>query len=186
MKSTKNTYRWTIILALFIIVSITVLINQRNEGKTTLLDTVSLGSLSQSINNFHLFRLNNEKIEMEIFARSAVVYSGEEDAAIRSIEITYNPQGKRPIKLYADKGSYNINKNILFVEKEDHDVDIKIGSDVTIRADKFRWLENQNELNSPGKVYIKGDNFYLEGEGFVADIDSGVYEIKKNIKATMW
>ena len=179
-------YRWAIILALFIFAFVALIFKGKDVKKSGRLDNVSLGSLSQSINDFHLFRLNRENIEMEIMAKSAMVSSGEEDALIRGIKITYNPQGNRPIRLYADKGKYNINKNVLFVEKEDKDVDIKIGTNVTIKVSSFQWVEDRKEIHSPGKVYITGDNFSLEGEGLVADINSGVYEIKKNIKATMW
>lgn len=179
-------YRWAIILALFIFVFMAVLIKGKDVKRGEVLGKVSLGNLSQSISNFHIFRLNGGSIEMEIKADNAVVYSGEDDTLIHGIEVTYNPQRSRPIKMYADKGKYNISQNILFVEKEDNDVDIKIGSNVTIKANSFKWLDDRKEIHSPGKVFVSGDNFSLEGEGLVANINSGVYEIKKNIKATMW
>ncbi|MDD5435851.1 MAG: LPS export ABC transporter periplasmic protein LptC [Nitrospira sp.] len=179
-------YRWVIILILCLFVFIVILFKGKHVKKGDGLDTVSLGSLSQNINDFHLFRLNGKEIEMEILAKKAIVSSEEDDALISDIKITYNPQGSRPIQLYADKGKYNINKNILLVEKEDKVVDIKIGRNVSIKANSFQWMEDRKEIQSPGKVYISGDNFSLEGEVLVADINNGVYEIKKNIKATMW
>lgn len=179
-------YRWTVILALFIFVFMAVLIKGKDVKREERLDKVSLGNISQRISNFHIFRLNGEDIEMEIKADNAVVYSGEEDTSIHGIEITYNPHRSRPIKMYADKGRYNNSQNILFVEKEANDVDIKIGSNVTIKAKSFQWLEDKKELHSSGKVFVNGDNFSLEGEGLVADINNGVYELKKNIKAAMW
>lgn len=186
MISAYMPYRWGIILALLLIVFIAILFKGRDVKKGERLDTVSLGNLSQNINDFHLFRLNGKEIEMEIMAKKAIVSSEEDDALISGIKITYNPQGSRPIQLYADKGKYNINKNILFVEKEDKDVDIKIGRNISIKANSFQWLEDRKEIQSPGKVYVSGDNFTLEGEVLVADLNNGVYEIKKNIKATMW
>ncbi|MBI5194456.1 MAG: LPS export ABC transporter periplasmic protein LptC [Nitrospirae bacterium] len=187
MKLTAMPYIMAIIIGLLLLIFITVLFKGKSvDQQGGALEIVSLGGLSQSITDFHIFRLNGEKLDMEIKAREAKIFEGEDDASIRGIEITYNPQRKSPVKLYADKGTFNIDKNTLYLEKEDNAVDIKIGSNVTIKADSLRWLEESKEVRSPGKVYLKGDNFNLEGEGFVARIDNDEYELKKNVRATMW
>lgn len=187
MKLTAMPYKWAILIGLCILIFITVLFKSKSvDRKVGALEIVSLGSLSQSITDFHIFRLKGEHADMEIKAREAKIYEGDEDASIRGIEITYNPHRKNQVKLYADKGTFNIEKNTLYLEKEDNAVDIKIGSNVTIKADSLRWLEESKEVRSPGKVYVNGDNFNLEGEGFVAHIDNDQYELKKNVRAKMW
>lgn len=187
MKRTGMSYKWAIISGLFILIFIAVLIKGKSvEQKSGTLEIVSLGNLSQSITDFHIFRIKGENIDMEIMAREAKIFDGEDEASINRIEITYKPASKNPVKLNADKGTFNFGNNTLFLEREDNAVDVKIGNNVTIKADNLRWLGNSKEIRSQGKVYVKGDNIYLEGEGFVANLDNDVYELNKNIRATMW
>lgn len=180
-------YKWAFVL-LFISLLIAIAGNmgrkERREGAT--LETVFLGDLVQRIDDFHLNRFRGENIRWEIGAKTAVIRNGEEDASINDIEIIYTPQNGTPINLYAEKGKYNLSSNNFYVEKVEKEINIQIGEGITIKGGRLEWSEKKREIESPGKVRVVGEKFVLEGEDLLANVDSGVYEIRKNIKATIW
>lgn len=154
------------------------------EGDT--FETVLLGDLVQRINDLHLTYFRGESIEWEIEAKSAIIRKGEEAAAVKDMHITYIPQGGTPINLSAEKGRYNLSENTFFAEKVERDVDIKIGLGLIIKGSEFTWLGDERKIYGPGKIRVIGESFALEGEDLVANVDNGIYEISKNIRATMW
>ena len=178
--------KWVFIIPFLFLVLVVVVISWREGKRVETFDTVSLGNLSQRLDHLQVIRLKGEDIEWDIRAKNAIIYKDEEDAIVNDIEIIYNPEGGDPVKLTGEKGRYNINKNTFFVEKQEKDVDISIGKGIFIKTGNVEWLEDKREIHSHGKVYLKGKKFVLEGEELVANIDSGRYEINKNIRATLW
>lgn len=179
-------YRWAVIFTLMLLVGISFIFIRREGKGGSMLGTVSLGNLVQRIDDFHLTHYKGEDIEWEIVAHNAMIYNGEEDARIRDFYMTYVPKGGSPVKISAEKGRYNINANTLMVEKVDRDVDIEIGQGLTIIGSRFSWSGDKREIFGPGNIRVVGERFYLEGEDLSGNVDNGLYEIKKNIRANMW
>ncbi len=181
----KWKYIGVIYLFLFIVVVAGFLGGDKNTDHrqtvmTTLVDT------AQQIDDFLLTRIHGENIEWEIGAKRATIVAGEEDAMLQDIIITHRLESGGIITLVADKGKYNIDSYSFFIEKADRDVSIKIGQGITINVSSLEWFDEDRQVRSSGRVQVTGQGFTLEGEGLVATLDSGVYEIKKNIRATMW
>jgi len=88
--------------------------------------------------------------------------------------------------LSADKGRYNISTNSFFMEKEERDVSIRLARDITINVDNLIWSDEDRQVRSTGMVHVTGQTFVLEGEELTANLDSGIYEIRKNIRARIW
>lgn len=153
--------------------------------KTEAMETVSIGDLTQRIEGLHLIHFRRENVDWELAAKDAVIRNGEEDASIQEIDINYVTDGGTQVRLLAAKGAYNINKHIFTVE-EDGGVDIRVGRGITIKSDQIIWSGEKKEIYSQGKIQFIGEKFILEGEDLVANVDDGVYEINKNIKATVW
>lgn len=181
-----RSYRWAIIILFLFLVVIVVAISHREKTMVERFDTVSIGNLAQRIDNLHIVRLKGEDIEWDMKARDAVIYNDEEDATVHGIEITYRTGKGTPVKLSGEKGRYNINKNAFSMERQEKDVEISIGKGLVIKTGNIEWLEDKREVHSSGRVYVKGKKFVLEGEDLTARIDSGTYEINKNIQATIW
>ncbi len=174
-----------ICLSVFTVIIVGVMMGRDSE-KVGSLEIVLLGDMVQRIDQFHLIRLRGEDIEWEIGAKRAIIYNGEDDTEIQEIDITYNPPGGTPIKLIAERGRYNIGTNTFYVKKLNRDVDIKVGKNLIINTGSLVWSEEKRERSSPGQVHVRGEKFILEGENLIANLDTGVYEIKKNIQATVW
>lgn len=185
MMSVYRPYRWVLIFALLLLIIGGLLVGRKGEKSFTL-ETISLGDLVQRIDDFHLTRLKGENVEWEMKAKSVMIHNRDEDASIKDINIIYISGGGTPIKLSAEKGRYNMGANTFFAERTERDVDIKIGHGLTIKGSGLVWLGDKREIHSPGKVQVIGERFVLEGEDLVANLDSGIYEINKNIRATMW
>lgn len=186
MKISKP-YKWVfVLLSIVLLIAIVGDMGRKERRKVATLDTVSLGGLVQHIDDFHLNRFRGENIEWEIGAKTAVIRNGEEDASINDIEIVYTPQDGTPIHLSAEKGKYNLSSNNFRVEKVEKEINIQIGEVVTIKGGGLEWSEEKREIESPGEVRVVGEKFVLEGEDLLADVDSGIYEIRRNIRATIW
>lgn len=154
--------------------------HNRQSVMTTLGDTVQL------IDDFYLTRISGSDIEWEIGAKNASIASGEEDAVLQDVHITHRSHSGGVIILSADKGRYNIGTNAFSVEKVERDVRIRIAGDITINVGNLIWSDEDRQVRSRGMVHVTGQAFDLEGEELVANLDSGVYEIRKNIRARMW
>lgn len=179
-------YKWGFLFAFLLLLIVGVVITGKGDKNSRVLETVLLGDLVQQIDDFHLFRFIEEDVEWELKAKSSVMHNGEEDALVRDINIVYIPKGETPIRLSAEKGKYDINKNTFFVEGGEEDVDIKIGKGIAVRTKSLKWLGENKEIHSSGRVQVVGEKFILEGEDLTAFVDNGVYEINKNIHATIW
>lgn len=147
---------------------------------------IPLGDTAQRIDDFNLTRISGSEIEWEVGAKSASIESGEEDAVLHDINIAHRTASGSLITLSADSGRYNIGTNSFFVEKTERDVNIKIAQDITISVDNLIWSDEERQVRSSGLVLVTGQSFVLEGEGLLASLDNGVYEIRKNIRARMW
>ena len=147
---------------------------EKRPKKIEMMETVSIGDLTQRIEDLHLIHFRREDVDWELAAQNVVIHNGEEDASIQDIDITY-----------VTKGGYSIIKNIFSVE-ENGVVDIKVGQGITIKSDNLVWSGDKKEIYSEGKIQVIGEKFILEGEDLLANVDDGVYEINKNIKATVW
>jgi len=179
--------KW-VFLSIFLIMMVVLVIGitrGKRPQKIEMMETVSIGDLTQRIEDLHLIHFRRENVDWELVAQNAVIRNGEEDAAIQGIDITYITKGGTRVRLLAAKGGYSINKNIFTVE-EDGGVDIKVGQGITIKSDSLVWSADKKEIYSEGKIQVIGEKFILEGEDLVANVDDGVYEINKNIKATVW
>ncbi len=146
----------------------------------------TLGDTVQEIDDFYLTRINGSDVEWEIGAKKASIASSDEDAVLEDINITHRSQSGGIIILSADKGRYNIGTNSFLMEKENRDVSIRLASGITINVESLLWSEEDRQVRSKGVVYVTGQAFDLEGEELVANIDSGIYEIRKNIRARVW
>ncbi len=147
---------------------------------------MTLGDTVQKIDDFYLTRINGSNVEWEKKKKSASIASGEEDAVLQDINITHRSPSGGIILLSADKGRYNIGANSFFVEKAERDVSIRIARDVTINVGNLAWSDEDRQVQSTGMVYVEGQTFVLEGEELVGNLDTGIYEIRKNIRARMW
>jgi len=179
--------RW-VFLFIFLMVMIVLVIGitrGKRPKKIETMETVSIGDLTQRIEDLHLIHFRREDVDWELAAQNAIIRNGEKDASIQEIDITYVTKGGTRVRLLAAKGGYSISKNIFFVE-EDGGVDIKVGQGITIKSDNLIWSGDKKEIHSQGKIQVIGEKFILEGEDLVANVDDGVYEINKNIKATVW
>ena len=130
--------------------------------------------------------INDSNVEWEIGAKKASIASGEEDAVLQDINITHRAHSGGIIILSADKGRYNISTNSFLMEKEERDVSIRLARDITINVDNLIWSDEDRQVRSTGMVHVTGQTFALEGEELVANLDSGIYEIRKNIRARVW
>jgi len=146
----------------------------------------TLGETVQEINDFYLTRISGSNVEWEIGARKASITSGEEDAVLQDINITHRAHSGGIIILSADKGRYNISTNSFLMEKEERDVSIRLARDITINVDNLIWSDEDRQVRSTGMVHVTGQTFALEGEELVANLDSGIYEIRRNIRARIW
>ena len=155
-----------------------------NPDKPSVMKT--LGDTVQEINDFYLTRINDSNVEWEIGAKKASIASGEEDAVLQDIHITHRAHSGGIIILSADKGRYNISTNSFLMEKEERDVSIRLARDITINVDNLIWSDEDRQVRSTGMVHVTGQTFALEGEELVANLDSGIYEIRKNIRARVW
>jgi len=174
-------------LSIFLIMMVVVVIGitkEKRPKKIEMMETVSIGDLTQRIEDLHLIHCRREDVDWELAAQNAIIRNGEEDASIQEIDITYVTKGGTRVRLLAAKGGYSINKNIFSVEEGG--VDIKVGQGITIKSDNLIWSGDKKEIYSQGKIQVIGEKFILEGEDLVANVDDGVYEINKNIKATVW
>ena len=175
-------------LSIFLIMMVVVVIGitkEKRPKKIEMMETVSIGDLTQRIEDLHLIHFRREDVDWELAAQNVVIHNGEEDASIQDIDITYVTKGGTRVRFLATKGGYSIIKNIFSVEK-DGGVDIKVGQGITIKSDNLVWSGDKKEIYSQGKIQVIGEKFILEGEDLVANVDDGVYEINKNIKATVW
>ena len=178
--------KW-VFLSIFLIMMVVLVIGitrGKRLKKIETMETVSIGDLTQRIEDLHLIHFKREDVDWELAAQNAVIRNGEEDASIQKIDITYVTKGGTRVRLLAAKGGYSINKNIFSVEEGG--VDIKVGQGITIKSDNLIWSGDKKEIHSQGKIQVIGEKFILEGEDLVANVDDGVYEINKNIKATVW
>lgn len=155
-----------------------------NPERPSVNDT--LGDTVQEINDFYLTRISGSNVEWEIGAKKASITNGEEDAVLQDINITHRAHSGGIIKLSADKGRYNISTNSFFMEKEDRDVSIRLARDIMINVDDLIWSNEDRQVRSTGMVHVTGQSFVLDGEGLVANLDSGIYEIRKNVQARIW
>ncbi len=184
--SAHKPYKWIFLCIFLLLVIIVAMMRGKGVRKIEALETVSLGDLSQRIEGFHLTHFKGEKIDWELEAGSAIIHSGDENALVHPIDIIYITASGTPIKLFAEKGIYSIGKNTFFVGKEDGGVNINIGKGITIKSDDLAWSGDKKEIHSLGRIQVIGERFLLEGENLIANVDSGVYEINKNIRATVW
>jgi len=155
-----------------------------SPGRPSVMKT--LGETVQEIDDFYLTRVNGSIVEWEIGAKKASIANGEEDALLQDINITHRAHSGGIIILSADKGRYNIGSNSFLIEKEERDVSIRLARDITINVSNLIWSDEDRQVRSTGMVHVTGQTFVLEGEGLVANIDSGIYEIRKNIRARIW
>ena len=155
-----------------------------SPGRPSVIKT--LGDTVQEIDDFYLTRVNGSIVEWEIGAKKASIVNGEEDALLQDINITHRAHSGGIIILSADKGRYNIGSNSFLMEKEERDVSIRLARDITINVGNLIWSDEDRQVRSTGMVHITGQTFVLEGEGLVPNIDSGIYEIRKNIRARIW
>lgn len=186
----RITSKWKILLGVIYIFLFAVVVAgffsgyKDTPGRRSVMKT--LGDTVQKIDDFYLTRINGSNVEWEIGAKSASIQSGEEDALLQDINITHRSQAGSVITLSADKGRYNIGTNAFFMEKADQDVSIRIARDITIRVGNLMWSDSDRQVRSTGMVHVTGQSFVLEGEELVANLDSGIYEIRKNIRARIW
>lgn len=186
MKISKP-YKWAfVLLFIFLLIAIAGNMGRKESRDEATLETVFLGDLSQRIDDFHLNRFSGENMRWEIGAKTAVIRNGEEDASINDIEIVYTPQDGTPIHLSAERGKYNLSSNNFYIEKVEKEIRIQVGEGITIKGGRLEWSEKKREIESPGEVHVAGEKFVLEGEDLLANVDSGVYEIRKNIRARIW
>ena len=182
----NKTYTWTIIFIIVLSVIFVVFTGSKRGVKNPMFQTVSLGDLIQQINDLRLVRFRGEDVEWEMKAKSAILQNGEDDTEVKEINIFYVSHNGTPIKIAAEKGRYNINKNSFFFNKGEDGVNIKIGQSITIKSGDIAWSGEMREIHSQDKVKIMGEKFILEGEDLIANLDSGVYELNRNVHATMW
>ncbi len=146
----------------------------------------TLGDTVQQIDDFYLTRIYGSNVEWEIGAKIASITSGDEDAVLQDINIIHRSPAGGIITLSAEKGRYNIDTNSFFMEKAERDVSIRVDRDITIRVGNLMWSDSDRQVRSTGIVHVTGQAFVLEGEELTANLDNGIYEIRKNIRARMW
>lgn len=186
----RITSKWKLLIGILYIALFTVIVagflggDKDTHNRQSVMKT--LGDTVQKIDDFYLTRINGSDIEWEIGAKNALIASGEEDAVLQDINITHRTPSGAIIILSADNGKYNIGTNSFYVEKAEKDVRIKIARDITIHVGNLQWSDEERQVRSSGTVHVTGQAFILDGEGLVANLDSGIYEIRKNIRAKMW
>ncbi|MCC7201115.1 MAG: LPS export ABC transporter periplasmic protein LptC [Nitrospirae bacterium] len=186
----RITSKWKLLIGIIYIALFTVIVAGFLAGdkdvhkRQSVMQT--LGDTAQKIEDFYLTRIANSKIEWEVGARNATIASGEEDAVLQNINITHMTPSGSTIVLTADNGRYNVGTNSFFIEKGENDVSIRIAQDIVINVGDLVWSDEDRQVRSSGMVRVTGQTFVLDGEELVADLDTGVYEIRKNIKARIW
>ncbi|MCC6544482.1 MAG: LPS export ABC transporter periplasmic protein LptC [Nitrospirae bacterium] len=186
----RMTSKWKLLLGVIYIFLFIIVVAGFFSGYKDNLERPSvlstLGDTVQEIDDFYLTRVNGSIVEWEIGAKKASIASGEEEALLQDINITHRTQQVGTITLTAEKGRYNIGTSSFFMEKEDRDVIIRLSRDVTINVGNLMWSDEDRQVRSTGMVHVTGQAFVLDGEGLVANLDSGIYEIRKNIRARIW
>jgi len=180
-------YKWAFaLLFISLLIAIAVKIVKKDNKEGVNLEVISLGDLSQRIDDFQLSRFVMERLIWKVRAKTAIVHNEDEDISIDDVEIIYAPQGGAPITLSADRGRYNLDSTNFYAEKVDNDIDIQIGEGITMKGERLEWSEKERKIEIPGRVRMVSEKFVLEGEDLLANVDSGTYEIRKNIRAMVW
>src|SRR4030066_1985556 len=94
-------------LSIFLIMMVVVVIGitkEKRPKKIEMMETVSIGDLTQRIEDLHLIHFRREDVDWELAAQNAIIRNGEEDASIQEIEITYVTKGGTRVRLLAAKG----------------------------------------------------------------------------------
>ena len=186
----RITSKWKLLLGVIYIFLFLVVVAgsfsgyKDNPDRPSVMKT--LGETVQEINDFYLTRISGSNVEWEIGAKIASITSGDEDAVLQDINITHRAHSGSIIILSADKGRYNIGTNSFLMEKEERDVSIRLAQDISINVGNLIWSDEDRQVRSMGMVHVTGQTFSLEGEELVANLDSGIYEIRKNIRARIW
>lgn len=169
-----------------LIVIVATLMESRMGRNNTIFQTVSLGDMSQRIDDLNLINLKGGEVEWEVKAKNTIIQNGEDDALVKDIDIFYLSHNGTTITLSAPDGIYNVKKNTFLLARREGGVEIKIGQDITIKTANLAWSSDNREIYSPGKIQVQGNRFLLEGEDLKVNVESGTYEINKNIRATIW
>lgn len=101
----------------------------------------------------------------------------------KKVTLIYFPKGEQPITLVGNLGNLDTKTKNIFLEGE---VSISNPEGYELKVPSLYYQENTREVSSEGKVFFKGPNIFLDGEGMTMSLDSQKVRVKKKARMTFY
>ena len=146
---------------------------------------VSMGGISQQLQNIQLVSLRGVTEDLVLRADSAEIRNHDPSLYLEKLEITRKTSGDLPLKITGDSGIMNIESRDLQILGQGKPVIITLGNRYRLETESLSWIDDRKEVHTQEKVYFSGPDIRLEGVGLIGKVERGEYEIGKPVHAVM-
>lgn len=140
----------------------------------------------QAMEGIHVVESRNESKEWELWADSAVGFKEHGDLSLSKVKASFFSDHGVSFDVVGQRGAVKTSAKDMTVEG---DVVTKSSNGYTFKTSSVTYHSALRELKSPTRVEVagprsgSGHTLYIEGSEMVADLNKGVVNIERNVKA---
>ncbi|MBF0274150.1 MAG: LPS export ABC transporter periplasmic protein LptC [Nitrospinae bacterium] len=170
-------------LLIFIVFILLLAVYFIQSKKNTVKKTVSVAKIESGISKFHLIEQTPSKVNWELWADEAHITSKEQVSDLIKPRVRFFLDTiSEPIEIQSDKGNLNsITKKISL-----NDNVIATTGKLEIKMDNILWVSDGSQLETESIVFIKGEQFHVEGLGLKAYVKEEKVELLNNVKGQIF
>lgn len=116
------------------------------------------------------------KTQWMLKAKTAELYQQNEKMDLGGVFINFFPKKGEPVSVVADKGSYDLNKEEIFLEGN---VEVVSSDGRTLSTDTLHFSQKKRVIWTKDKVLLTGNGMVLKGKGLEYDLQKGKLVIKR-------
>lgn len=124
-------------------------------------------------------------VQWEVKAKQASLYEENNQALLRTVEVTLFGARGRELTVDGDEARLNTANKNFQIENRERDLIIRLDGGYTIYTNHVQWTDRRQELETPDPVVIEGKGMRITGRGLLAKVEREEFQVLDDVRVDL-